>query len=231
MADREYEYKNYSRVKIGWAFLVDVFQGKAYKISVTSDGFQNIRVEMEGDTLSISYRGIPWMDWIATFGEKPSVRITMPDLDEIIVSGASEVKTVNFQSAHDFQARLTGASRLEVRNMAADNLHFNVVGAGKVTGDIKASGGAQFELIGASSVDLTGSAGGLTLHSTGASHAELEKFAARSGDISLKGASTATVNLSDKMNASLSGASNLRWVGNPVMAEIHTSGASTLRKK
>jgi hypothetical protein len=231
MANREYEFKNFGRVKVGWAFIVDIFQGKTYKISVTSDGFQNIRVEMEGDTLSISYRGIPWMDWIATFGEKPSVRITMPDLDEMIVSGASEVKTVNFQSAHDFQARLTGASRLEVRNMIAANLNFNVVGAGKITGDIKASGDARVELTGASSVDLTGAAGGLKLKAAGACHAELERFPARSADIGLKGASTATVNLSDKMNASLSGASNLRWVGNPAMGEIHTSGASTLRKK
>jgi hypothetical protein len=231
MAVREYEFKNFNRVKVGWAFIVDVFQGKTYKVSVTTDSFQNIRVEMEGDTLSISYRGIPWMDWIATFGEKPSVRITMPDLNEIIVSGASEAKTVNFQSAHDFQARLTGASRLEVRNMAAANLHFSVVGAGKLTGDIKASGGAQFEVTGASSVDLNGSAVGITLQTAGAGHAELGRFAARSADIRLKGASTATVNLSDKMNASLSGASNLRWVGNPVMAEIHTSGASTLHKK
>jgi hypothetical protein len=231
MATRDFDLKGFTRVKVGWAFDVDIVQGNAYKVSVDTDSFQNIMVETEGDTLRIGYHGIPWMDWIATFGEKPSVRITMPDLNEIIVSGASEAKTVNFQSSHDFQARLTGACRLEVRNMAAAAMRINVVGASKVTGDIKVSGGTQFDLTGASSVELAGSTGILTLSATGACHAELERFAVQSADIKLQGASTAAVNITGKMNASLTGASNLRWVGNPVMGDIRTSGASTLRKK
>jgi hypothetical protein len=231
MATRDFDFKGFTQVKVGWAFDVDIVQGKAYKISVYAESFQNIRVETEGDMLRIGFKGIPLMDWIATFGEKPSARITMPDLNAIIVSGVSEAKTVNFQSVHDFQARLTGACRLEVRNMAAANMRISVVGASKLTGDIKVSGGTQFDLTGASSVELAGSTGDLNLNAAGACHSELERFAVQSADIKLQGASTAAVNISGKMNASLSGASNLRWVGNPVMGDIRTSGASTLRKK
>jgi hypothetical protein len=51
------------------------------------------------------------------------------------------------------------------------------------------------------------------------------------GNVNFSGASTGTINLSGKLDANLSGASKLSYIGEPTMGTINTSGGSTLSKK
>ena len=48
--------------------------------------------------------------------------------------------------------------------------------------------------------------------------------------IGLSGASDGTVNLTGTLDADVSGASKLRYYGNPTMGDIETSGASSIKK-
>ena len=50
-------------------------------------------------------------------------------------------------------------------------------------------------------------------------------------DVRLSGATSGTVNLNGRLDADLSGASKLSYLGEPTMGNINTSGASTLSKK
>jgi hypothetical protein len=60
---------------------------------------------------------------------------------------------------------------------------------------------------------------------------KLAGFTVNNADVSLSGASNGTVNLSGKLDANLSGASKLEYIGEPTMGAINTSGASTISKK
>jgi len=59
----------------------------------------------------------------------------------------------------------------------------------------------------------------------------LGKFPTQNADVEISGASNGTINLNGKLNADVSGASNLYWSGTPIMGDIQTSGASNLRRK
>ena len=115
-------------------------------------------------------------------------------------------------------------------DISAGDAKFDVSGASKVTGDITA-GDADFDLSGASTVQLEGSASDIVAEAGGASRVKLAGLTVNNADITLSGASTGTVNLSGKLDASLSGASKLSYIGEPTMGNINISGASTLSKK
>ena len=60
---------------------------------------------------------------------------------------------------------------------------------------------------------------------------DLASFYASNANVKLKGACHSTVNMDGQLNANLSGASKLYWLGNPVMGNVKMTGASTLSKK
>jgi len=125
----------------------------------------------------------------------------------------------------------SGASRGTISDFSsAENLDLDVSGASKVTGDITA-GDADFEISGASTVQLEGSANNMDANVSGASRFNLGGFTVNNANVTFSGASTGTVNLSGKLDANLSGASKLSYIGEPTMGTMNITGASTLNKK
>jgi hypothetical protein len=106
----------------------------------------------------------------------------------------------------------------------------DVSGASEVTGELTA-GDADLDASGASTIQLEGSGRNLAADASGASHMILAGFTVNNADINLSGASSGTVNLDGRLDAELSGASTLEYMGEPAMGDINTSGASTLSKK
>ena len=109
-----------------------------------------------------------------------------------------------------------------------EDFEFDLSGASEVTGNIAISGDAQFNLSGASRVELEGSANDVIIRASGASNLKLADFSVHNADVSLSGASDATVNLDGRLDADLSGASNLSYIGEPTMGDIDISGGSEL---
>jgi len=126
---------------------------------------------------------------------------------------------------------VSGASHVDVTNVAAGNLKLEVSGASGINGEIKAATDADFEVNGASRIDLKGNANNLKLKVTGASKSELGEYQVQNVSVEISGASNGTINLNGKLDANISGASNLYWSGTAVMGDIQTSGASNLRRK
>jgi hypothetical protein len=113
---------------------------------------------------------------------------------------------------------------------SSEDFRLSLSGASSVTGEITA-GDAQFDLSGASSAELTGSAKDVIINASGASQTELGGFSGHNVAVKLSGASRSTVKVEGRLDARLSGASRLSWIGNPVMGDIRTSGASTLGRE
>ena len=78
---------------------------------------------------------------------------------------------------------------------------------------------------------LEGSATGLTIAGSGASSLDLADFTVNTADVTLSGASEATVNVQERIDpVDVSGASRLRYLGDPALGDVSTSGGSSVDK-
>jgi|GEM_PF-351905 len=228
MTTREYQIDGFTKIVVSAAFEVVVNQGDAYAVSVTASDFSNIKVEKVNDTLQIGRQGI---EWFTPFRQQARAVITVPSAEAITFSGATKGTVNNIQAAGTMTLNVSGASNMEIKNITAAEFRTEVTGASVLTGDISVSGNARFEVNGASRIELSGAVTDVTANISGASRAELYGFVSRNADLEVSGASNAYVNLNGRLDANVSGASNLTWTGNPTMGDISTSGASNLRRK
>jgi hypothetical protein len=204
----EYPFTDFTEVEIGSAFDFEIDQSSSYSISITADDniMEYIQVSQVGQTLKIGLR------LFHPIGGHVTLRasVAMPQLRGLTASGATRGTISGFSSTEDLDIGVSGASR--------------------VTGDINA-GNVQFGISGASTIQLEGSADNMDATASGASHLNLDDFVVINADVNLSGASSGTVNLDGRLDANLSGASNLWYIGEPAMGDIDTSGASAVRKK
>jgi hypothetical protein len=205
MRTQTYDYTDFTRVDIGHAFNVEITRSDSYSINITApeNVFNVIQVSKVGEALKIDLKSpIPI--------RAAKAKITMPDLRDLNFSGATKGTITGFSSSNDFSLDLSGASSLE--------------------GDIQA-GNTMVRLSGASKAKLEGSAKDININASGASGIDLSRFPINNAQVILSGASNATVNLNGRLDAGLSGASKLSYIGEPTMGDINTSGDSTLSKQ
>ena len=203
----EYAFTDFTEVEIGSAFEFEIDQSSSYSISVTADDnvMEYVQVSQDGQTLKIGLRR-----FISIGPVTLRASVTMPQLHGLTASGASRGTISDFSSTEDLEIKVSGASR--------------------VTGDI-AAGDVEFGISGASTIQLEGSANNMDATASGASHFNLDDFIVNNADVNFSGASSGTVNLNGRLDANLSGASTLWYIGEPTMGDINTSGASTVSKK
>jgi len=203
----EYAFTNFTKVEISSAFEFEIEQSSSYSINVTADDnvMEYVRVSQDGQTLKIGLRIVTWFGPVTL-----RASVTMPQLSDLTVSGASRGTVSDFSSTEDLDITVSGASR--------------------VNGDITA-GNVDFDISGASTIQLEGSANDIDANVSGASRLNLDAFTVNNADVNFSGASSGTVNLNGRLDANLSGASRLWYIGEPTMGTIDTSGASTVSKK
>ena len=226
LATAKFDFSDFTRVEVGSAFEVEIDQSGSYSISVTADDnlFDYILVSKQGSTLKIRLKSA---SYIAT---NTKAEITMPQLRGLELSGASKGTISGFSSTENLKVEVSGASSLELVDISSGDAKLSISGASSVKGNLK-TGDIDFDVSGASTVELEGSAKDIDVDASGASHVKLADFSVRNADVTLGGASNGTVNLDGRLDAGLSGASHLKYIGEPTMGNINTSGASTLSKK
>jgi len=202
-----YAFADFKEVEISSAFGFEIEQSSSYSINITADDniMEYVRVSQDGQTLKIGLSRVMWLGPVTL-----KVSVTMPELSGLDVSGASRGTVSGFSSAEDLDIMVSGASR--------------------VTGDITA-GNVDFDISGASTIQLEGSASDMVADVSGASSFKLDDFTVNNANVDFSGASSGTINLNGRLDADVSGASRLWYIGEPTMGTIDTSGASTLSKK
>jgi hypothetical protein len=144
------------------------------------------------------------------------------------ISGSSEMTARVKSSRTDIT--LSGGSSATL-DIAAGDFVYESSGASEGSGSIVTTG-TTIRLTGACEIRLTGTGGNLFLTGSGASNCKLAGLNINNADISLSGASYADVDVDGRLNISLSGASELRYEGNPVFGErMDISGGSTLEPR
>ena len=204
---KPFDHAGFSKLSAGSAFQVTVAQGTAYSVVVTIDDnlVEYLHVAKSGDTLRVNLKPA-----VGVRNASLKAQITMPELTGLDLSGATHTTLAGFSSEKFFKVDLSGASRVQ--------------------GEVK-SGDARLHLSGASTLELRGSASNLKVSASGASHARLDQFNSKSAVVDASSASHISINVADKLEAEASGASHVRYVGQPQVLKLHTSGASSIRKQ
>jgi len=230
LVTEEMEFSDFTSVKVGNAFQVEITQSSSYSVSVTADEYMHVSEtgkdeyareltfdyiqvsNQTGDTLTIglksgyNYRSVHLLRPLTLRAE-----ITMPDLYALDFSGATHGTVEGFSFSHEFNVSLSGASFLDIVDLSAGNV--------------------TIDLSGASNLNGKGAADNMLISASGASRLELSDFPVHKVNVVLSGASHATINLDGRLDANLSGASHVRYIGDPTMGNIQTSGDSTVEKK
>jgi hypothetical protein len=123
---------------------------------------------------------------------------------------------------------LAGAGRVEAAQLSADQLRVNASGAGAVvvdsltanTLDLTASGNVQAELAG--TVDSQ------TIEVSDAASYAAADLSSRLASVTASGASQVTVNVSESLDARVSGAARVEYIGNPAVTK-DVSAAGSIR--
>lgn len=205
----EFDFDDFTQVNVSNAFRVDITQADGYSIQVEVDDNLEpyLEVKRVGDELQIGLK--PRLNIL--FGNTTlRAWVTMPQLTGLEVSGASRCDIAGFESDKRLNLEASGAST--------------------VRGDIT-SGTARIEASGASTVELTGAGSDLDAIASGASTLRLDDFVVLDARADASGASRITVNLSGTLDATASGASSVRYLGDPARVKRNSSGASSIEPK
>ena len=221
------DYADFNRIEVGYAFDVEVTRADTYLVRITIDeNLQDyLRVSKSGDTLQIGLR----QNYHYT-GITHRAVINLPDLYRLELSGASDAVVSGFSTSHDMDFDISGASKIDLRDMKAGDTEFNLSGASKVVGNMEMDN-VKFDLSGASSLNLAGSAQDVDINASGASHVKLPDFPLANADIGLSGASHADISISGQLDVDLSGASDLKYTGSPRLGSIDITGGSSISQK
>ncbi len=202
---KTYGLEEFSQVNVSSAFQVAISRADTFSVEVTVDDnlADKLDVRKAGDTLIIGVK-----PHVGFFGNTTlKAKVSLPVLTGVELSGATNGMLAGFDSARPLAVTVSGASKL--------------------TGDIR-SGDAKMNVSGASTVELTGATQGLDVIVSGASTVALKQFTSADTKVSASGASHATVAPAGKLTAEASGASSVRYIGEPAGVKVNTSGASSV---
>jgi hypothetical protein len=89
----------------------------------------------------------------------------------------------------------------------------------------------EIDASGGSVVQIQGKANDLIVNGSGGSQLNLSDFSVRNAYVNLSGGTQAEISPSGRIDANLSGGSQLYYSGNPTLGNINSSGGATIQKR
>ena len=220
---QEMDFTDFTKVEISHVFQAKVTRSDSFSVAITVDDnlLEYVVVRKSGNTLRIYLKA-----GYAYIGTTKMVEITMPKIDKLSLSGASQGEVSGFRSSDSLEFEASGASYLNINDLKAGDTGFEISGASHISGSIEISEG-RFNVSGASSINLEGFASDIFIEVSGASQADLANFPVSNATVSISEASVAAINVSGSIDGDVSGASRLIYLNDPALT-IEMSGDSTV---
>jgi len=171
----------FSKIEAGGAINIEVTVQKDFSVTVEGDDnlLQHIKTEVSGDTLKIYNEGKLSMK------TKVNVKISMPEINGLNISGASNATVTNVKSnsleleasgaskvkvegeVESLKSDASGASKIDAKNLRAENADVEASGASSST--VFSSNELKADASGASNIYYVGEPKNLNQKSSGAS--------------------------------------------------------------
>jgi len=199
------EYGKFDAIKVSGAVEVVLIQGSSSSVRIEADeaGKRVVRISNDNGTLKISTENNGDRD--SNF--ELTVYVTFTELKKIQCSGASEITSQGELKIDDLFLLTSGASEIDL------SLSVNQM---------------KIDCSGASELDLKGNADELELLNSGASEVDAQNLEIKTAKLLCSGASETIVHVTERLNIEVSGASEIKYKGNPTV-EKNSSGASSIK--
>jgi hypothetical protein len=198
---REFAILDFDHLEMGSGFNIEVNESDFFRVKARGDrrNINDLHVYKTGNTLRIEYREQ------ANRRHETYISIEMPSLNAVSFSGGSISVIKGFESDGVFNCYLSGGSMAQ---LYAGYRRTNVI------------------LSGASILRMHGLGDELTADLSGASMLTSFDYPVRDAVLTLSGASSAKVTVSDELGVTATGASSLLYRGNPVVEKSISGGSS-----
>lgn len=204
--EREYDLAGFTEVDLGAAFRIEITQGNSFRVEArgTVRDINDLELRVINGRLVGSYEPD------RNNRKRTEIRIQMPTLTALSLHGASDTRLYGFEAENDsLELRVSGASELDAL-MTWKYLDLTISGA--------------------SEVNLEGTTPTVVAEIDGASKFRGNNFRTDNFAIELSGVSKADVNVLTKLTGTISGNSELRYIGNPATLDVDVKDNSKLRK-
>ncbi len=198
------EVSSFDAISVGYGIDVHLHQSQKTSVSVKArkEIMDNIVTVVKNGTLVIKVD-----NWKRKTRGRMDVTVHVPSLNGISASGGSDVYGKGNWSMDDLEINLSGGSDLEME-LTANNIEAN------------ASGGSDISLI--------GNADKIAINCSGGSDVEAKKFKVKHCEVSCSGGSDVDIHVTESIDASASGASDITYKGNPSQVRVQSSGSSDI---
>ena len=193
-------------------------------------GAFKVIIKQGGETgVAVSSENIELRDAIQTKVQNGVLRVQLTGSTKINLKGKSRL--VVYVSVKDIDSiLLSGACTLVVDGkLNTDKLGIAISGASSLNAELQVKN-LNICQSGASDLDLNGNVEQLVVKLSGASDLKAIDLMSVSCFTEISGASDMQIAVSQKLNAIVSGASELQYSGKPVFSNVKSSGASTIKQ-
>jgi hypothetical protein len=203
IVEKSYDFKDFSGVEISDAIKYEVKQSDSFSLVVSTHEniVEHLDVYQSGKTVHIGLKPGLFQD------QDTGVKITLPQLHKLGISGASEGSASGFDSSADLEIKVSGASDLDM-NIKAGKTAMDISGSSEVNGELIAAD-TRIQLSGASDLNMKLKTAGTAVDVSGSSDVSGELQAQ---DVRFK----------------LTGASQCELSGSAGDASIDASGSSDM---
>jgi hypothetical protein len=197
----QYGLRDFKRVDLSGLFDVEIEKGEDFAVELdgTSKEKERYDVYLSGETLVIDFDDDNNVFWKKDLfkDDKVKIKITMPDLEDL---------------------KIKGAGKLSFQGFEQDDMEINILGAIEAEGEITAQN-LTIDLTGASTLELKGSGRFMEVTATGASSIKAYNYEVNEAIVEARGASSARVFVTDKLEITKGIASSVSHRGDPQVIE------------
>jgi hypothetical protein len=207
-AERTLTLTDFDRIRVEGALVVEVRTGGATsgRIIGTQAAIDAASVEVQGRQLNIRRSRSGWGGYPGQMPSAATVRITVPALGNIWVSGPAKVSVDRLKGLR-VSASLEGPGALSIASIAADRMDIGALGAGTVT--------------------LGGTVGNLTATLRGAGTLDASKLSVADLKLTSESAGDATVAVKRAANINMTGTGSVTVLGTPACT-VKNTGSGTV---
>jgi Putative auto-transporter adhesin, head GIN domain len=204
-AEQQRALGSFHRIRVEGSFDVQVSPGMATQALVRGDAklLSKVLTQVEGDTLVVRpAERISWMQGT------PQVRVQVPAVDMVELLGSGNLALQSFKLPA-LTVRVAGSGDVDGRELQIESLEVRLAGSG----DIRLSGRCTTAAMAvAGSGDI--SAGELDC---------------RQVRVSVAGSGDASVRATERLEASVAGSGDVRYLGRPAQVQRASSGSGTIQ--
>lgn len=177
-----------------------------------------------------------------------TVYITVPKIEGISVGGSGDVigqgpisggnmklavsgsgsMTIDLKLNGELDTSVSGSGNLEVSGNAKV-FEGSVSGSGRIDASVNADA-AEFGVSGSGRISARGQVETINATVSGSGKVLASELAARRADVRITGSGDIELNISDELEAAISGSGSVSYKGNPSKVNSHSSGSGRVRK-